>query len=92
MPEADADFTPYVFDNTYLIMDLAIPRDGDRPDYSKVTKRLRDKEGLPIGRAHKNTILYTIMYYAEYKDEHKDLLEANAISENMFAQVNGEGN
>ena len=62
MPEDDANFTPDVFDNTYLNMELAIPRDGDGPDFSKVTKRLRDKDGLTIGRFHNNTILYTRLY------------------------------
>ena len=41
VPEADDDFTPDVFDDTYLNMELAIPRDGDGPEFAKVTKRLR---------------------------------------------------
>ena len=57
-----------------------------------MTKLLRDKDGLPIGRAHNNPILYTRMYEVEYKDGQKALLAANAIAENMFAQVDGEGN
>ena len=61
MPEADADFTPDFFEDTYLNMELAIPRDGDRPDFDKVTKSLRDKEGLPIGRSQNNSILDKIM-------------------------------
>ena len=32
------------------------------------------------------------MYEVQYKDGHKDLLAANAIADNMFAHVNGEGN
>ena len=36
--EADADFAPYVFDDTYLNMELAIPIDGDRTYFAKVTK------------------------------------------------------
>ena len=43
--EAD-DFTPEVLQDTYLGMDLALPRDGEGPEFAKVTKRLRDKEGL----------------------------------------------
>ena len=50
VPEADANFTTDVFDNTYLNMDLSIPRYGDRPDFAKVTKILRDKDRLPMGR------------------------------------------
>ena len=33
-------------------MELAIPRYGDEPDFSMVTKNLRDKDGLSIRRAH----------------------------------------
>ncbi len=93
VPEADDGFTPDVFDDTYLNMELAIPRDGDDgPEFAKVTKRLRDKDGLPIGKANNNPILDTRMYEVEYPDGHKASLAANAIAENMFAQVDDEGN
>ena len=62
MPETNANFTPDVFDNTYLKMELSILRDGDRPDFARVIKRLRDKDRLPIGRSHNNPILDTRMY------------------------------
>ena len=61
----DANFTPGEFYNMYLNMELEIPRDGDGPDFVKVTKRLRDKDRLPIGRAHNNPILDTIIYEKE---------------------------
>ena len=51
MLEADDDFTPYVFDDTYLNMESTMPRDGDRPDFAKVTNRLMEKDGMPIIRA-----------------------------------------
>jgi hypothetical protein len=41
VPEADDTFTPDVFDDTYLNMELAIPRDEDGPEFARVTKRLR---------------------------------------------------
>ena len=92
MTEADADFTPYVFDDTYLNMWLAIPRYGDGPDFAKVTNRLRDKDGIPIVISHNNPILDTRMFKVEYKDGQIFSLVANAIADNMFAQVDGEGN
>jgi hypothetical protein len=73
-------------------MELAIPRDGDGPEFARVTKRLRDKDGLPIDRAHNNLILDTRICQVEYPDGHKASLAANAIAENMFAQVDDEGN
>ena len=92
LPEADDTFTPDVCDDTYLNMELAIARDRDGPEFAKVTKRLRDKDGLPIGRANNNPMLDTRMYEVEYSDGHKASLAANAIAENMFAQVDDKGN
>jgi hypothetical protein len=92
VPEADDSFTPDVFGDTYLNMELAIPRDSDGPEFAKVTKRLRDKDRLPIGKANDNPILDTRMYQVEYSDGHKASLAANAIAENMLAQVDAEGN
>ena len=81
-----------MFEDKYLNMELAIPRDGDGPDFAKMTKRLRDKDMLTIGRSHNNPILDTRMYEVEYKDGHKDSLAANAIAGNIFSQVYGEVN
>jgi hypothetical protein len=89
--EADKDFTPDVFDDAYLNMELTIPRDSDGPEFARVTKRLKDKDGLPIGRANNNPILDTRMYKVEYPDGHKASLTANGIAENMFAQADGKG-
>ena len=61
--EADDEFTPEVFDDTYLNMELALPSgDGAEPAFARVTKRLRDTNGLPIGTAHDNPILDSQMY------------------------------
>jgi hypothetical protein len=52
VPEEDNNFTPNVFDDTYLHMKIALPRGGgDQEDvlFAKVTKQLRGKEGRPIG-------------------------------------------
>jgi hypothetical protein len=92
IPEADNTFTPDVHGDMCINTELAIPRDVDGPDFAKVVKRLKDKDGLPIGKANNNPILDTRMYEVEYKDGHKASLAANAIAENMFAQVDDEGN
>ena len=89
--EAD-DFTPDVLNDTYLGMELALPRDGEGPEFARVTKRLRDKDGLPIGTADDNPIMDTRLYEVEYLDGYKASLAANAIAENLFAQIDEEGN
>ena len=56
--EADQGFTPDAFDNTYVNMELALPREGGEVQFARVVvKRLRDKDSLPIGTAHDNPIL-----------------------------------
>ena len=93
VPEADQQFTPDVFDDRYLNMELALPHGEEAtPQYAKVTKRLRDANGIPIGTADDNPILDTRMYEVEFMDGTKQSLSANYIAENVFAQVDQEGN
>jgi hypothetical protein len=73
-------------------MELALPRGGGEVELGRVTKRLRDKDGLPIGTANDNPILDTRVYEVEFPDGHRTSLAANAIAENLFLQVDDEGN
>lgn len=46
--DEDENFTPDAFDDTYLNMEIALPRGGGDPEdtqFAKVTKRLQDAEG-----------------------------------------------
>ena len=91
VPEADDSFTPDTYDQ-YVNMELALDRGGDRPEFAKVKKRLKDANGRPIGVANDNPILDSRMYEVEYNDGHTASLAANVIAENLFAQVDQEGN
>ena len=71
IPEADDVFEPDMFEDNYVNMELAIPRDDSGPEYAWVTKRLKDANGLPIGRGNDNPILDTRMYEVEYSDGYK---------------------
>ena len=62
------------------------------PQFARVTKRLRDANGLLIGNASDNPILDERMYKVEYMDSEKYALSANLIAENMFAKIDEEGN
>ena len=88
--EADDEFDPDSFDH-YLNMELSIDRGGDHPQFARVTKRLKDHEGKPIGTAHQNPILDTRMYEVKYADGYKQALAANIIAENMFTSVDEGG-
>ena len=92
LKEADETFTPNVY-NTYLSMELAIPQgDSLEPRLARVTKRLKDANGLPIRLANKNPILDTRMYKVEYLDWERTSLAANNIAENLFEQIDDDGN
>ena len=93
VPEVDQQFTPDIFDDRYLNMELALPHGEEAtPQYPKVTKRLRDANGIPIGTADNNPILDTRMYEVEFMDGTKQSLSVNYIAENVFAQVDQDGN
>ena len=68
--EADESFMPEVMGDTYVNMELALPQ-GDtlEPRYTRVTNRLRDANGIPIGTAHDNPILDTRMYEVKLMEE-----------------------
>jgi hypothetical protein len=79
--DANDAFTPDVLNDTYLNIELSLPRGGGEVEFARVTKRLRDKDGLPIGTANDNPILDTRLYEVEFPDGHKAALVANVIAE-----------
>ena len=90
--EEDELFTPDTYDQ-YLQMELALPQgDSLEPRLAKVTKQLKDANGIPIGTADQNPLLDTRMYEVEFADGGNASLAANYIAENLFAQVDDEGN
>ena len=74
--------------NVELILDVGT--DGERR--GRVIKRLRGLDGEPIGRAHSNPLFDTREYEIEFTDGSRDKYQANVIAENMYAQVDDEGN
>ena len=93
--EADRDFTPDVFDDMYLNKEIALPRgvgDGEDVHYGKVTKRLRDAEGRPIGTANEHPLLDTREYEVEFMDGHTEAIAANLIAQHLYSQIDDEGN
>lgn len=66
-------------------------RVGGKVEFARVTKRLHDKDGLPIRTVNDNPILDSRMYEVEFPDGHKTSMAANVIAENLFAQVDPEG-
>ena len=72
-------------------MELALDRHDDGPEFARVNKRLKDKDGRPIGIAADNPILDIRMYGVEYDDGYKTVMTANKITSNLFSQVDQYG-
>ena len=57
-----------------------------------VVKRSWGLDGEPIGQSHNNPLFDTREYKVEFTDGSREKYQANIIMENMFAQVDSEGN
>ena len=90
IPEVDDIFDPEYFDN-YINTELALDRHDNGTELARVNKRLKDKDGRPIGIAADNPILDTRIYKVEYYDGYKTVMTANAIASNLFSQVDQDG-
>ena len=89
MPEAD-DYTPESYDE-YLTAEVLLPNMGIVTK-AKVIGRKRDQDGNPIGKRNANPILDTREYKVEFQDGATDTFTANIIAENLYSQVDSEGN
>ena len=76
----------------YLNMELItdVGTSGERR--GREIKRSQGPDGEPIGRAHTNPLFDTREYDIEFTDGAIERYTANVIAENMFAQVDEEGN
>jgi hypothetical protein len=88
--EADDDFDPDSHDGC-VNMELLLDRPGAEPELAQATKRLKDKDGRPIGASNDNPTLDARLYEVECKDGHKVAMSANTIAENLFSQIDGDG-
>jgi hypothetical protein len=89
VPEAD-EFTPEAYDE-YLTAEVLLPNMGEMTK-AKVTDRKRDADGNPIGLRNPNPLLDTRQYEVEFADGATDVFTANLIAENLYSQVDEEGN
>ena len=65
---------------------------GGEPVQARVLKRAIDMEGNRKGKPHRNPVFDTRAYMVELEDGTIDECTANIIAENIYAQVDGEGN
>jgi hypothetical protein len=89
MPEAD-QWDHDAFDK-YIGAELLLPRDGVLSK-GRVRARKRDADGHLIGCSNAQPALDTSVYEVEFPDGCVDAFAANVIAENLYAQVDGDGN
>jgi hypothetical protein len=65
---------------------------GDQTEIAKVLGRKRGPDGNYIGRAHANPILDSRQFIIEFPDGKQQDIAYNVLAENLFSQVNEEGN
>jgi hypothetical protein len=88
----DIHQSEYGESDPYLTMELGLARgDDDSLHHARVTKRMKDDEGNPIGTASNNPLLDSRQYEVEFDDGTTEILTANVIAENLLAQVDEEG-
>jgi Reverse transcriptase (RNA-dependent DNA polymerase) len=76
----------------YLNVELLMNMGTNDERRGRVVKRSRGLDGEPIGRAHTNPLFDTREYEVEFTDGAHEKYQANVIAENMYAQVDDEGN
>ena len=74
--------------NVELIFDVGSANERQ----GRVTKRSQGLDGEAVGRAHTKPFFDTREYNIEFKNGSVDKYTAKLITENMFAQVDDEGN
>jgi len=87
-PEEDDQEAIDKYVNAELLLDVGT----DNERRGRVVKRSRGLDGQPVGRAHANVLFDTREYDVEFTDGSREKYQANVIAENMFAQVDDEGN
>ena len=74
MPEADNKFDPDAY-GSHLSMAITPPwRDKEHPQFARMTKRSKNKDGKPIGVASDKAWLDTWMCEVEFADGHKQAM------------------
>jgi hypothetical protein len=83
------DYTNDAYDQ-YVGAELLLPH-GDKMVHGKVTKCARGEDGSLIGKRNMNPILDTREYKVEMADGSVAKYAVNVIAENLYSQVNSEG-
>jgi hypothetical protein len=89
-PDITADFSAETYDK--LISAQVLLRKGDILQPATVCNRKTDRDGNPIGTYNANPFLDTRVYEVAFPDGHCEEYAVNIIAENIYSQVDPEGN
>jgi hypothetical protein len=89
IPEAD-DMDHEAYDK-YISARVWLPNLEGIAMTAKVTGRKRDQEEHLIGRSNPNPVIDTRLYDVEFDDGRVGTYSTNIIAENIFEQVDSEG-
>ncbi len=78
--------------NGYINAEIHMKDADGNIKYGRVTKRARRDDGTPIGRTHANPFLDSSEYIVEHPDGTCGQYAANVIAENLYTQIDTEGN
>jgi hypothetical protein len=68
-----------------------LPRGGEMAR-AKVIGRTKNEDGLPMGKRHANPILDSRSYDVQFPDGSVEAYTTNLIAENLYSQIDAEGN
>lgn len=88
MEEAD-NWTADTYDE-YLLAEVMLPRNGEQ-FLGTIKRRAKDEDGNPVGKRDTNPILDTREYEVEFPDGSAETYSTNLIAENLYSQVDEEG-
>jgi len=89
MPEVD-DYTPEELDE-YIGALVLLPVSSEVLR-AVVKRRTHDDDGMHIGLKYPNLMLDTREYHLQFPDGSSEVYSANIIAENIFSQMDDEGN
>jgi hypothetical protein len=88
-PDPFEELTPDAYDQ-YIGAEVMIPVAGEFKR-GRVTKRVKDNEGNPIGKRHANPLCDSRRYEVEVGDGEVLEFAANVIAEGIYSQCDAEG-
>jgi hypothetical protein len=90
--EEEDTFDPELTDADFLGTQFNVDRGGESAERVKVTKRMRNNDGTPIGTFSSQVMNDTRLFELEFHDGEKTCMTANNIASSILDQVDGDGN